>query len=301
MASQKMKIGIASIVTFLLYVTYVVLACIGMYTSDFNLESGEALLAKYDMMFFPSFKVYSALALIAIVANFIWLFYSLSCMCRQGDATTIFSIKFFIAFSLNICFLIGASFAWWKDERVDAFILVIFQMIFMVLAFGFQSHDLGDYMSHNEKNDENRCDIWCQRFIVQNALLFVLVVCTYFFIGFVSVFLRFELGASDFSVSLVMLILMGVLTLVWFVIESFVLKIYTEYTFSAYLVTIFYFSGTVAKVWDEDKIVGGFAVFFLVATCIIFIIRCFLLAYRSSKRRTYENISYSAKTQTVSA
>lgn len=301
MASQKTRIGIASMVTFLLYVTYVVLACLGMYTGDLKLENGEALLEEYDMMFFPNFKTYSALALVAFVANFIWMLYSLSCMCRQGDATTIFSVKFFVAFCLNICFLIGANFAWWKDQRVNTFILLIFQMIFMVLAFGIQSYDLGDYMLHNEKNDDNRCDIWCQRFIVQNTLLFVLVVCTYFFIGPVSVFLHFELGASDFSVSLGMLIMMGVATLVWFVIESFPLRNYTEYTFSAYLVTIFYVSGIVAKVWDEDKIVGGFAVFFLVATCIIFLIRCFMLAYRSSKRGSYENITYSAKTQTVNA
>ena len=86
------------------------------------------------------------------------------------------------------------------------------------------------------------CDVWYHRFVVQNSLLFTLCAQLYLFIDGVSVFMNKEMGVSDSSVSLGMIIFLGVLTVAWFPIESFVIPSYTMYTFASYIVTIFYLS-----------------------------------------------------------
>ncbi|XP_066936089.1 uncharacterized protein [Clytia hemisphaerica] len=301
MPSDKMKYTGMTLLAFAVFVTYVVLASLGVYTGDLHAETEKEMLEKYDLLMFPVYKTQSALAVLTFVADLLWLAYALSCICRHGEGTGIFNWKFFAAYIVNLAFTIGLGFAWWRDQLMAAFIVYIFKIIFLVLTFFFHSYDIAEFIRVVGKKEENKCDVWCHRFIVQNAVLFVLAAATYGFIGAVSIFLHYELGASDFSVSLGMLIFLGIATLVWFAIETFAIRRFTEYTFSAYLVTIFYMSGTVAKVWDQDKTVGGFSVFFLAATCVIFIIRVFILAYRSSKRGSYENITYTVRTETVNA
>lgn len=301
MVSVNIKIGIASIITFLLYVTYCVLTALGLYgTTKLYPQTMEESVNKYDMLLFPTFKTFSCLVVVYVL-QFIWLVYSLSCMCRNGDGSHMFSIKFFASFSVSLCFYVGAAFAWWREEVVATFILLIFQVIFMKLAFGLSCYDLNDYLKTNDIKEDNKCDVWCQRFLVQNGLQFGVVVNILVFVGIVSVFLHFELGASDFSVSLGMLIMLGVAIIIWFSIESFPLRSFTDYTFTSYIAFIYYFSGLVANIWGKDKTIAGFAVFFLVASCLLFVTRIFLIIYRSSKRGSYENITYTVKTDTVNA
>lgn len=299
MVSVNIKIGIASIITFILYVTYCVLTALGLYgTTKLYPKSMEEMVDKYHILLFPTSKTYSCLVVVYAL-QFIWLVYSLSCMCRNGDGSYMFSIKFFASFSVSLCFGVGATFAWLREEIVATFILLIFQVIFLKVAFGLSCYDLNDYLKANDIKGENKCDVWCQRILVQNGLQFGVVVSILVFVGIVSVFLHFELGASDFSVSLGMLIMLGVAIIVWFFIESFPLRSFTEYTFTSYIAFIYYLSGLVANVWGEDKTFAGFAVFFLVASCLLFVARAFLIVYRSSKRGSYENITYTVKTDTV--
>lgn len=144
------------------------------------------------------------------------------------------------------------------------------------------------------------CDVWYHRFVVQNSLLFTLCAQLYLFIDGVSVFLNQEMGVSDSSVSLGMIIFLGVLTVAWFPIESFNIRSYTMYTFTAYVVTIFYLSSIMSVVWAlEDKCMAGFVIFFLVMACILFVARITLTSYRSAKRASYENITYNVHADQV--
>lgn len=218
----------------------------------------------------------------------------------QGSGTEIFSARFFAAYIINLAFAIPVAFLWVR-EPLDTFILFLFQLIFLALAFFFHSFDLKDYMSQNDKTEENKCDVWSHRFVVQNGLLFALSAQLYLFINAVSMFMVQEMGVSDASVSLGMIIFLGVLTIVWFAIEGFVIRDYTQYTFAAYIVTIFYMSCIIAPVWSLNgaKTTGGFVIFSLVASCVLFVIRVFLLAYRSSKRGSYENITYNVRADAI--
>jgi hypothetical protein len=300
--SSSTKTSVACVVTFVLYIIYTVFIMFGLYEERPNLYSNteEKVLIQRQILLFPTLDTFS-IFVVNYVWQFIWLVYCLTCICRHNGLDML-STKFFVFYVMRMVFSLVATVTWWKNQMIATFILMIFFVIFMELSFAVASYDLQMYHKSERPAETTALDSWCRRWLIQNGILFDVVVTNIIFILVTGIFLHYELGASDFSVSLGLLILLGVLTFAWFIAEQSVLKKYTVYTFSLYIAVIYFFSGLVIKVWDEDKTIGGFAVFFLVATCIIFIIRCFLAIitnHSSIKRGSYENITYSSNAQTV--
>lgn len=229
----------------------------------------------------------------------LWMVYAISTIFRNGDQTNILSAKFYISFMTNIIFVTIWLFMWTRLEAVPSFIVITIAQVFLDLAIGIACSDLTDYESTHEITGSNKVDIWCQRILVQNGLLFYGTWTTVATLINTAVVFSYELNLSTETSSLIALSFLGVLALTWFIIESFVIQQYTGYTFTAYIALIYALSGIIAGVWGENQAVAGLTLALLISSIIFLAVRIVILVFRGTKRTSYDSIGYSAKSETV--
>jgi len=208
-----------------------------------------------------------------------WMLYTAVNVFRSGAGSNILSNKFFIAFILNIIFVSTWLFTWSRKEGVASFVVILIGQILVDLAIAQACYDL------NQFTGDGKADIWTQRILVQNGLLFYGTWTTIATLINFAVVLAYYVGTTTRVASLISLSLLGVLAATWFVLESFVFHKYTEYTFSAYIVLMIGLTGILVNIFDLDKVVGGLTLALLILSAVFFIARIAIIIVRSMKNK----------------
>lgn len=296
----KIKTGILLTITFILYAihcTFGGLAGQGVAQKLFPRSVGNAsdLLKVLITPIGATFSIWGVI----YFWQFAWMLYAFTCLCRNGSGTNLLSGKFYLFFGLSTVFITVWFFTWTRLETVNSLIMLIFHQLFIQVAFGFACSNLQEYLETRSIDNENRADVWCQRILVQNGILFYLTWTLVASLLSMAIVLTRELEAADQTASITALVILAVITILYFYAENFWLKSYTEYTFTFYLGLIWALSGVFVGVWGVNDIVGGLTLGLLVVVCLLFVLRLVVLVLRSRKRESYDQITYNSETQAI--
>ena len=214
----------------------------------------------------------------------IWILYTVSTVFRSGPATNILQNKFFIAFIANILTVIAWLFTWARAEGVISFVIILLGQIFLDAAIAFACYDLRVFLDDQKVYSQGKVDIWSQRFLVQNGLLFYGTWTTIATLINTAVVFAYYIGTSTKVASLISLSLLGFLAITWFMLENFVIQKYAEYTFSAYVTLIIGLTGILVNIFNDDKLIGGFTLGLLILSGIFLIARIIIISVRNCKK-----------------
>jgi len=287
------------VIGYIIHLVFNGLAGAGTYRNLFPNTTAEASKA-FQLEITPIGATFSIWGVIFFY-QILWILFAVSTIFRNGDWTSILSKKFYFSFLLNILFITIWLFLWARIKAVPTFIVIVTGQIFLDLAIYFAVTDLKSYLDENEITSSNKVDIWCQRILVQNGLLFYASWTTVATLINTAIVFAYELGASTETASIIVLSFLTVIVLAWYLLENFAFENYTEYTFTAYIGWIWGLSGIFANIWGKNDTIGGFVLGLLILTIIMFISRVVLIVLRSMKNKSYENIGYDANKQTVNA
>ena len=140
--------------------------------------------------------------------------------------------------------------------------------------------DLKDFLDKQTLYDYGYSDVWLQRLLVQNGLLFYGSWTTIATLINFAIVLSYYMGLSTRAASLISLSLLGTLASMWFALENFVFLSYTEYTFTAYIVLMIALIGILLNIISIDRLVGGLSLGLLVLSAMFLIARCIIINLR---------------------
>ena len=239
--------------------------------------------------------------IVIYVYTLLWIIYTCSTVIRGGKSTEVLSGRFFIFFLLNIIFMIAYVFTWSRVKDILSFVMIVVAQMFLDSCFYFVSVDIHTYLSNNAVTSTNKNDVRCLQFLVQNGILFHTSWTTVITLINTGVVFSYQLGTSTETASITILSFLTIILIAWYLLENFGFQTYTEYTFTSYIGFIWALSGIFAKAWKVNDLVGGFTLALLILTLILFIVRITIILIRNAKRTSYENISYNAKKQEITA
>lgn len=169
----------------------------------------------------------------------IWILYTCTSVCRSNiPSANILSTRYYIAFIINIIFISTWLFTWAREWAIASLVVIVLGQICLDTAIAFALIDLNRFLSDQKVLNKTRVDVWCQRLMVQNGLVFYATWTTVATLINVAVVMAYRGSASTLTASIISISLLAVMAVVWFLLESFAFQGYTDYTFSAYLTLI---------------------------------------------------------------
>lgn len=229
-----------------------------------------------------TFGIWSAIFIFQIL----WIIYSCVNIFRRGPITNILSSCFYIAFNINIAFITAWLFTWSRKQAVASFVIIVLGQIFFDIAIGLAFYSLKNFLDDNPMYAMGNRDVWFQRIIVQNGLLFYGTWTTVATNLNFCITLVYYLDVAVQTACIVTLVVVGVLLLSWFILENFVFVNSVQYTVTAYVVLIIALNGVFTNgVFDTDKTVGGLVLALLIAAAVFLIIRLIIIVIRHMKNK----------------
>lgn len=226
----------------------------------------------------------------------VWLIYSLTVICR--NVADILPGWFYGCFMCaNVC-----NFIWllvWSREYLHvAFAVLTLNSVALNLTLYFAYTGLYRYLSAFPKDGEtpSRVDIWCIRLLVQNGVIFYNTWVTIAACINLNTTLTYDINVAGTKAATGSLVVLFVIISVWFVMENFVFKKYTRFTFSEYIVLIVGLSGIVKKHWTDGHGNQGFVMFLLVLSVILFIARIIIIVVKERQTSRSESHNMNFKT-----
>ncbi|XP_012559794.2 uncharacterized protein LOC105846010 isoform X1 [Hydra vulgaris] len=211
-----------------------------------------------------------------------WIIYSITRIFKKNNTIDMLSTKFYLCFIANILFITVWLFSWSRRKTIECLIFIIIGQLCLNAAFALSCIDLRNYLLVNKGNIKS-FDIWCQRILVQNGLLFYATWTTVATLINVAIVLSYNVKFSTVTSSLISLSILGVLAAFWFYLENFVFRKYTEYTVSAYISLIYALTGVFSNISGKNAAVAGTVLTLLLLSIIFFIIRVLLIVYKKKK------------------
>lgn len=254
---------------------------------------------KYMLEVTPVTATFSIWA-ICYIYTILLIIYALSTLVRGGHQTEVLSGKFFFFFIVNISFMIAYVFTWAQSKVITSFIMIMIAQLAIDVCFYFLNTDIHNYILTYEITAENKKDVCFLHYLVQNCITFYGGWTTILTLITTGVVFSYELGASTETASIIVLSFFTVILLAWYLLESFVLQTYTDYTFTHYIAYIWALSGMFVRSWNKNDTVGGFVLGLLILAIVLLVVRIILIAVRCSKRKNYQNIGYDAEKQAIS-
>ena len=255
-------------------------------------NSTEEVTEKFKLEILPAHGTYT-IRIAVFVYQMLWMAYLLTSLFGNNDASDILSKKFYLFFLLNQIFMIAKLFAWSRQEIVRSFLMTSMAQIFLDVAFYFASTDLNDYHSPYQSSNLPKYHIWCQRLLVQNGVLFYASWTTFIVLIDTTTVLAYVLEAAAETACILALSILTFLIFLWYILENFAFRKYTEYTFTSYIACIWVLSGILANVWGENDNITGFVLFLTLFSIVLFFIRIVLVVVRNPpRRRDYDEIEY---------
>jgi len=229
-----------------------------------------------------TFSIWSAIFIFQIC----WFVYSCANIFRRSPTANILSSIFYIAFDINIAFITAWLFTWSRKQGVNSFIIIVFGQIFFDIAIAFAFYSLKKFLDDESVfTTGNNKDVWFQRIVVQNGLLFYGTWTTVATNLNLCIVLVYYLDVAVQTACIVTLVVVGVLLLSWFVLENFVFVNSVQYTVAAYVVLIIALNGVFANgIFETDKTVGGLVLALLITAALCLIIRLIIIIVRHRGR-----------------
>jgi len=216
-----------------------------------------------------------------------WIIYTTTTVCRSNlPSANILSNRFFIAFILNIVFISTWLFLWARQWLIASFVVIALGQICVDTAIAFAICDLKKFTDEQKISNKNKVDVWCQRFLVQNGLIFYATWTTVATLINLAGVAAYRGNATTLSASIISLSLLTVLAITWFILESFVFINYTEYTFTAYITLIIANTGVFAannKIGGNDTM-KSFTLTLIILSALLLIVRLIIICVRHKKR-----------------
>jgi len=230
-----------------------------------------------------TFAIWSAIFIFQII----WFIYSCVNIFRSGPVANILSSYFYITFNVNIAFISAWLFTWSRKQGVTSFVIIVLGQIFFDIAIGCAFYSLKKFLDNNPKYAMGNKDVWFQRIIVQNGLLFYGTWTTVATNLNFCITLVYYLDVAVQTACIVTLVIVGVILLSWFIFENFVFVNSVQYTITAYVVLIIALNGVFANgIFDTDKTVGGLVLALLITAALFLIIRLIIIVVRHVKNNT---------------
>ena len=211
-----------------------------------------------------------------------WIIYAITTTCRKDNAADILSANFFISFNLNILLIVVWLLLWSRQKTELCLAVITLGQLFLNLTLATACVDLKNFLS--APTSVGKSDVWYQRFLVQNGILFYATwttVATFINLGVV---LTYNFGFSSETVSFTLLLVLGVLAIGWFVLENFFLNAYTEYTFSAYITLIYALAGVFANNYNKNSTIAELVFGLLLMSIALLTTRVLVLIFRKQAK-----------------
>lgn len=176
-----------------------------------------------------------------------------------------------------------------------SFICTFASQVCLNTAIAYAFNDLKAFLDANGKAyKKGNADVWVHRVILQNALELYATWTTVATAINLAVVLSYGTGLCSTRIaSLVSLSIIGVLAILWFIVENSVLLEYTPYTFTVYVTLIIANLGIVYNIYATDKLVGGLSLGLLVLSIAGLIVRCTVIIVREiyTKPKSYDTLN----------
>ena len=230
----------------------------------------------------------------------IWIIYTCASVCRSSvPSASILSNRFYIAFIVNIIFISSWLFTWAREMAIASLVVIALGQICVDTAIAFALVDLNTFLKDQKVLNKTKVDVWSQRILVQNGLLFYATWTTVATLINVAVVIAYRGNASTLTASIVSISLLAVLAVVWFLLESFAFQGYTDYTFSAYITLIIANTGAYAanNKADGNDIIKWFAFSLIILSAIFLVARLVIIGVRH--KRAQRNVLLGTTSTTV--
>ena len=232
----------------------------------------------------------------------IWIIYTCTSVCRANvPSANILSTRFYIVFIVNIIFISTWLFTWAREKAIISLVVIALGQICVDTAIAFALIDLNKFLKDQKVLNKTKVDVWCQRIIVQNGLIFYATWTTVATLINVAVVIAYRGNASTLTASIISISLLAVLAIVWFLLENFAFHGYTDYTFSAYITLIIANTGVYAannKPKGNDTI-KWFSFALIILSAIFLVVRLVIIGVRHKRGRGSYGNSLSANSTTV--
>ena len=272
-------------------ISYVMFATLGFiafnggspaFPMDFNQVS-----QKYMTEMTPTSRV-SVLWTINVAYQFVWLLYSLVTLFREGSATKVQSSYTISAFLVYTMLGVAWLFVWSRGHLYWSLAIIVMGQYALCIAYGCACADLLYFLRYNEVTLQNIRDVWCQRMLVQNGMMFTVAFNAVWSFLTLTMFLTYELETDSATTSLLALALLGLTVIVWFFLENTMLKDHVQFTCSHYAVLI----GALISIHqrrrqsgDDPYGVSALVIGLMVITCLLCCIRLVVLFFKSYEKR----------------
>lgn len=269
-------------ITFVAYISHLILNAMATRTTPGNKffpNTVGDISRHFELEMTPAAKTFSIWGVI-FSWQLCWMFYCITNTFRSGAEANILSNNFFIAFIFNIALITVWLFTWARKEGFISFIVILLGQISLDIAIASACVDLKDFLDKQTLYDYGYSDVWLQRLLVQNGLLFYGSWTTIATLINFAIVLSYYMGLSTRAASLISLSLLGTLASMWFALENFVFLSYTEYTFTAYIVLMIALIGILLNIISIDRLVGGLSLGLLVLSAMFLIARCIIINLR---------------------
>ena len=135
------------------------------------------------------------------------------------------------------------------------------------------------------KEQERNLDIWLERFLVHNGLIFYTTWVTIATLLNFGIALHYEWGVELYLASTIPLACLSLVIVCWFVLETFVLDKYVRYTLSEYIVLMVALAGSLSKNFDLDTNYRNsiFTVVLLAVAGLFALVKLVVMIYRHRK------------------
>ena len=135
------------------------------------------------------------------------------------------------------------------------------------------------------KEKERNHDIWLERFLVHNGLIFFTTWITIATLLNFGIALHYEWGVELYLASTIALACLSLIILCWFILETFVLDKYVRYTFSEYIVLVVALAGSLVNNFNLDTNYRNsiFTVVLLAVAGLFAVVKMVVMIYRHRK------------------
>eukprot|EP00111_Clytia_hemisphaerica_P004578 TCONS_00013138-protein len=217
----------------------------------------------------------------------IWIIYTCATVCRSNaPSANILTTRFYIAFILNILFISAWLFVWAREMAIASLVVIVLGQICVDTAIAFALMDLKAFLDDQKILNKTKVDVWCQRILVQNGLIFYATWTTVASLINVAVVAAYRGNASTLTASIISISLLAALAIVWFLLENFAFQKYTEYTFSSYITLIIANIGVYAANNKDDgnETIKWFSFALIILSAIFLVVRIIIIAVRHKRQ-----------------
>ena len=263
-------------------------------TNVIFLEEAESTFATYDTDLTPvNSPLLLCRAFFSLTYSLIMVLYSIATIFRKRSAPNITSSGFFAAFTWSCILEAIYAVLWAYGKTVFAFAFLSMASLCQYIALYYAYTGL--YHAKANDNELEASTIWCNRVLVQSALIFdcawntVLVILTF------AVVLCYSLGVASFQASLIGLVVFGIGLIIWFVVENLVIEKYVRFTIAEYIAI----SVALTSLLSRDRVSVSFFPILLLSLMAVVLILLFLRVFliicmenrRKNQDRSYTMVS----------